>query len=373
MPSYYTEPSSGSPAKELGDYFSELDVEIKTNPKNLNSGKKYLVIKKQGFIKWVLPNETRMCRHLFRFWKPNGKFSRVLWFLLSLVNRMLALNFIPAITKIYLSFPKSCDWLYNGWDEEIEPVPFIHVGTAGPTQKVVVLLYSSVQQRFVRAIKIPVKEMSYRSILNEFFALERLRVNELVISPTPIYLNREKCISAQEIPKGFSINNDANYDPIEILSRLKIAKNSTTLFVKLEELKGRLSKLNKLDERVYDDFYPEFEGFEQDYNLPVVLTHGDFKPWNILQHADGRILIIDWEFSESEQIPGMDLIHFYHRKTEFDDAGKMGVIYSSLGKYLVLLGVSRIDNHLLETLIKYYKLWYSIVLLENQYNPEDHF
>lgn len=42
---------------------------------------------------------------------------------------------------------------------------------------------------------------------------------------------------------------------------------------------------------------------------PVVRLHGDFAPWNLRIQRDGRVLAIDWEASQRDGFPGIDLAH----------------------------------------------------------------
>lgn len=43
--------------------------------------------------------------------------------------------------------------------------------------------------------------------------------------------------------------------------------------------------------------------------VPAVRTHGDLAPWNVLLGPHGPVLI-DWEESRSDGVPGLDLAHF---------------------------------------------------------------
>lgn len=45
-------------------------------------------------------------------------------------------------------------------------------------------------------------------------------------------------------------------------------------------------------------------------SLATCIEHGDFAPWNIRQHADGQIFVIDWEHARPEGLPWCDALHF---------------------------------------------------------------
>lgn len=43
---------------------------------------------------------------------------------------------------------------------------------------------------------------------------------------------------------------------------------------------------------------------------PVVIEHGDFAPWNVLQTGPSSVVAIDWEHSETQGFPYLDSAHY---------------------------------------------------------------
>lgn len=52
-----------------------------------------------------------------------------------------------------------------------------------------------------------------------------------------------------------------------------------------------------------------------DAELPAVLAQGDFTPWNSFL-VDGRLYVFDWEYAQSQQVLGLDLVHFVLNQPE---------------------------------------------------------
>ena len=48
----------------------------------------------------------------------------------------------------------------------------------------------------------------------------------------------------------------------------------------------------------------------QSHDLPLVMSHEDFSPPNILQADDGSIGVVDWELAEPQGLPASDLFFF---------------------------------------------------------------
>src|SRR5262249_15680709 len=45
-------------------------------------------------------------------------------------------------------------------------------------------------------------------------------------------------------------------------------------------------------------------------SLPLVCEQRDFGPWNVLVTTDERLAVLDWESSELQGLPALDLIYF---------------------------------------------------------------
>lgn len=44
--------------------------------------------------------------------------------------------------------------------------------------------------------------------------------------------------------------------------------------------------------------------------LPCVIEHRDFGPWNILVDSDDRVIVLDWESARIRGLPLLDLLYF---------------------------------------------------------------
>ncbi len=46
-------------------------------------------------------------------------------------------------------------------------------------------------------------------------------------------------------------------------------------------------------------------------NVRPVICHGDFARWNLLRQADGKLVVLDWEWGHADGMPGIDLVHYF--------------------------------------------------------------
>ena len=56
---------------------------------------------------------------------------------------------------------------------------------------------------------------------------------------------------------------------------------------------------------------PRVSGEIAKMQLKPVICHGDFARWNLLQQADGELIVFDWEWGHAPGMPGIDLIHYF--------------------------------------------------------------
>jgi len=72
----------------------------------------------------------------------------------------------------------------------------------------------------------------------------------------------------------------------------------------LEKAFSKSHKKNKLIKTAFD----QINGKDA---IPLVFVQGDFAPWNIKQNKEQELIVIDWEFANSQGLPLWDLCHFF--------------------------------------------------------------
>lgn len=180
---------------------------------------------------------------------------------------------------------------------EFEDVVVV-VGRPAPIQKIkIALLNSSV---IVGFIKYAERELAQQRIRHEFNVLSSLPSG---FAPSPLKIGKlMKGIGVLLSPvNGTPVTAQLPTDEvIEFQERLIVHRNVTVSEhpwiwkLKKEEDVPVARWLAPLSQREWD----------------IVLHHGDFVPWNLLRVASGQIVAVDWEFSDLNGFPFLDLAYY---------------------------------------------------------------
>lgn len=63
-----------------------------------------------------------------------------------------------------------------------------------------------------------------------------------------------------------------------------------------------------------------------DYEVKLPIGHGDFTPWNIIIDERDEMFILDWEYAETEFVPGWDIFHYIVQKQTLVDGKSSGEV-----------------------------------------------
>ena len=333
---------------------------------------RFWIIPGKNGPRWLIPQDIRYSRLIFRYWNPYDLISRAKWKILHGANCMGRLGSVPGIASVGIAGSARQQWDHLGWKEDDNPVPIIYIGTPGPTQKAVLSLFDSRNNNLISVAKIPLGDRASDNILREYEVLRYLEVERPSVAPRPLFVNREYGLAVQEAIEGKRLGRKFTYKHAAYLNRLRVSKDVTTIRAEGESLARRFKNLKNTDKRLGRYVENLVDGLKDVTEMPVVQAHGDFKPWNVLCNRAGGIVAIDWEFSESRQILGLDVIHYHHHKNVSKRKRDYRQLFNVLQQFLLESGVVKAKLPLIESLLNYHSLWYVVMLCENGYNVSDH-
>ena len=262
----------------------------------------------------------------------------------------------------------------------------VYCGTKGNLNRKLTFLLMDDYGKKLGIVKYPLSKESSDFITNEFEALELLKgikFNNIVIPQKSVLIDingililyQENIFSnANSLPPFL---NELITDASVELGNKTLKHDSQTYF---NEYRGKLKTLN-LDKTIQAKVESIITNVVN-HKIPVVTIHGDFVSYN-MKTKNGKILLIDWEFSR-QGLPLFDLFHFIFQtgiqvrkisceRILFEVLDKNSDNYKFLAYYLNKLGM---DEILLRDLFALYladAFYFDIHLREQNSLSENNF
>ena len=195
------------------------------------------------------------------------------------------------------------DWPLGDYVKDVLPsarTPVVLMGTSGPEQSVIVQIWD--ENRIIGYVKYGANSIAVELLENEHRILKILPGG---LGPAPLkygaFLNGAALVSlpvpGRLIPARLPPPDDLEYflRQLEGGNFTHIEDHPYTAKVIRNDSSGELCRyIEPLASRRW----------------PVVLSHGDLAPWNLLRSNDGQIRAVDWEYADREGIPFMDTAYF---------------------------------------------------------------
>ncbi len=330
---------------------------------------RFWIIAADEIPRWIIPQDPRRGLPVLSQWRPYGLLSRLKWQALLRLYRTGRLGDLPGVTGIGISGTRQLLRQEIPWSFHSAPSITMYIGTPGVTRKAVITLSGNDEGLPVAVMKVPLGIRASETIAQEADTLQRFRNNEHRVAPRLLYHNINKGWSLQEAINGRPVDQKLTDAHITLLKRIGYDEKGTTLADSSRHLQERLVSLIGLDPNERDLL--ERALHQIDDREPIVLSwiHGDFAPWNLKYVRSAELIALDWEFSEHEGPPGLDLIHYLCRvlkpKSDFSTAPEkyeLAILkgMKDFGKMLF-----PISQSFLKQLWRYYVVWYQIVLHEH--------
>lgn len=289
-----------------------------SNKKSLFDLRLYVILNKDGTIRWAIPHGSKSSLFLKTYNPINFRsifIYNVLWLIhfLGLYKYILKEQYLKvgegSVLSEFLINNNVLDWS-------------LFFGTAGNNRKVILILKKNTGISFV---KIGLNEYSKRSIINEKDALSYLEKYEFKVPRILLYNAKFSALELSDInvkKKDYRVEfTKYHFSFVCKLNEIcKINRDLKSTFF-YERIQGRIISLDRINSgnRHFESNLVElFQYLVIKHNELSTLTnlhfgpcHGDFTPWNvILNSSDNEIRIMDWEFFDMESPLLYDFFHF---------------------------------------------------------------
>ncbi len=266
----------------------------------------YFVIPGKFGPRWIVPFFSYQAKYVMSQWQPYNYSSRIKWKGILLAYSIGMLKKLPGIYPINIYSSNTIQ--IPG--ESTPFIPVIYIGTPGTRQKAVVTLVSPDSGMPKAIMKVALSENARKSLKQEAIILEQLSHSQIIGVPRLISMEENGMRSWQTVVEGELTSRKLTRAHIDLLLRLPKQSESSTINEQKFFLKKWAEKnLHHLgvDIQLITTAISKIHG-EQ---IPLLLVHGDFAPWNLKLQKDGTISAIDWESADWASLPLWDLCHFY--------------------------------------------------------------
>ncbi len=272
---------------------------------------RFVVIPGDDGPRWIAPLDWNLSEKVLRQWSPIARASRAKWRLAMIAHRLQCIGHIPGATVIGVANLDSSAWAHVGVADDDEILPVIYVARPSTTQKAVVSLMSARTGEVSRVVKIALGSHAWASLEREHANLEAVEKMHPGLAPRPLGLYPALGMTAQEWIKGEIRLSPPPQAAVNFLALLQQQKQQTTLRGLARRFHDRLAALPGREPG--DTFGRMLDSVQSDERVPAAFYHGDFVSWNLICQDGGACRAIDWEFSDRDGAPLLDLFHYLLR------------------------------------------------------------
>lgn len=304
-----TQPSD--PDSSLAQLLAALGIEQDAPGRSVT----FIVITGSAGPRWLLPVRNRFLRVILREWQPYSASARLAWCGVRLAAGAGLLAMVPGTTRLDLPAEQLSKLLTRlglptaGRGNNQETAPIILIGNPSITRKLLIFI-SGYGEDSRQVIKLPLTEAARESICRETEILTwldgKMRTPRLLHS-----IEDASGAAAQQYLGGRLGSRTCKPAYLDLLIEMPRSGELRPLRVEGRALGQRLRGCSAYRQNalVVDS---ALALLDRELDVPTVLVHGDFAPWNIRELADGSVTLIDWESANRDGLPLHDLCHFFY-------------------------------------------------------------
>ncbi len=290
--------------KQLGYSLSETRESLNNRKLTL-----FYIPNTDGSVRWVWPEHVKTPLFL-KFYAVSGFRSRLF---------SLAVTLVFLLRLQPLVFRKSVFYItavnQNAADFDIDALWSLFKGTIGPNNKSIVYLEKNGISGF---IKVANTEKAKTLIEREATVLNRLYLSNVESFTFPeVYESTANLLLLSDVSKNArrtSHLSNAHIDALIELNELTSVKMPLCEIEGWNKLKKDITALtthedNRLPKGMIRKLARLIKQINENEEIEVCLSHGDFTSWNMFVKND-RLHLYDWELADPFKPLGFDLFHF---------------------------------------------------------------
>jgi len=277
-----------------------------------NDALRFVAIEGGDGLRWIIPADLGPSSHVLADWRPYKRSSRLAWRIVQVASQAGILSRVPG-TRLFEVDLTGIEWADYGWLRSYPPCVITYVGTAGPHQKLVCTFVDPHAAAAILVVKFPLVDSANSLLWREYENLNTLVNEGRDIGPHPLRIDGQIRFTVQSYLQGRPVGVAIGQAHLDFLAGLVQPRRHLELRTARSELYTRrdyLASIGALSGAAHDMVTSLLEDGAWNGVVPAVRIHGDFAPWNLKRRPDGRLSAIDWEDSEENGLPYVDLLHF---------------------------------------------------------------
>jgi len=269
----------------------------------------YLVVPGNSGPRWLIPAKSRASAQVLRTWRPYSISSKLKWLAVRTAARARILQLVPFVSSVTISRTASRRWLESCGITSRGAEMVILVGNPSPFRKLIVFLLDGAH-RIVAVLKVGLTAGGGASVLHEAETLGKL--GRCSWAPKILSVRPGLRAAAQEYVHGSMPDLRFRTEYLDLLCQFPRTGSSRNLADLAEAMASSLSPFRAEVDKIAPGLLGRsLNGLALDVDVPTLLVHGDFVPWNI-RHSSGRgNVLVDWEWANFAGLPGHDLFQFH--------------------------------------------------------------
>ncbi|MGA3134376.1 MAG: phosphotransferase [Terracidiphilus sp.] len=323
----------------------------------------YSVIPGNNGPRWLVPAVSRGAASVLSAWRPYSLTGKVKWLAIRMAALAGIVRLFPSVSSLTIPRTSSRRWFERCGIAGQAGEMVVMVGNPSPDRKLTVFLLDAAHH-IAAVLKVGLTPGGRLSVIHEAEVLRELE--RYCWAPDLLAVLPDLGAAAQEYVRGVLPERGFRPEYLDLLCRLPQSGAS----LNLTDLAGAMERRLRPFADELDRAAPGLLGrclscLDLDKDMPTILAHGDFAPWNIRKTSDSGYVLIDWEWADFAGLPMHDLLHFHFSESRLLDRGRGG--YAAIQKkpvfkeYLTRMGLDTEPlprlaiAYLLERLESYFK------------------
>jgi len=313
-------------------YLEALGIPDILNALGINCGAvtqeldRYIVVPGNSGPRWLVPASAHGAASVLSSWRPYSLMGQVKWIALRMAIRTGVVRIFPSVSSLTIPHASSLRWFERCGIAAQAGQMVIMVGNPSPDRKLTVFLLDAAGQ-IAAVLKVGLTHGGRLSAVHEAEVLRKLEL--FCWAPDLLTILPDLGAAAQQYVHGSQPDSNFRQEYLNLLCNMPLGGTPLNLAAAAHAIDGRLHPFaDELQEAAPDLLHRCLSCLALDKDIPTILVHGDFVPWNIRKTSDCGYVLVDWEWADFTGLPMHDLLHFHFSVNRF--LGKMSGGYPAI-------------------------------------------